>query len=104
MIWAMCDDPVIRLQVGAATGTAADSPIFTVDRNGRLRSDHPYINAVAIVRTQWILEPYKDLSVEVFDSPRGTAAPLPDCIFGGEDDRRLEDRVDLGRYVDAATS
>ncbi|MEA2144815.1 MAG: hypothetical protein QOG59_402 [Solirubrobacteraceae bacterium] len=104
MIWAMCGDPVIRLQVGAVTGSAADSPIFTVDRNGRLRSDHPYISAVAIVRTQWILEPYKDLSVEVFDSPRGTAAALPGCIFDGKDDRRLEYRVDLGRYVDAATS
>ena len=99
MIWAMCGDPVIRLSVSSSTGAALDAPIFTVDRNGRLRSDHPYISAVAIVRTYWILEPFKALSLEVFDSPRGQAVPLSSGIFTGQDDRRYEYRPDLGRYV-----
>jgi hypothetical protein len=100
MIWAMCGDPVIRLPVSTASGTVLDAPIFTVDRNGRLRSDHPYISAVAIVRTYWILEPFKDLSLEVFDNPRGEPVPLPAGIFTGHGDRRHEYRPDLGRYVE----
>jgi hypothetical protein len=100
MIWAMCGDPAVRLPVSAGTGAVFDTPIFTVDRNGRLRSDHSYISAVAIVRTHSILQPFEDLSLEMFDSPRSEAEPVPAGIFTGHSDRRHGYRPDLGRYVE----
>jgi hypothetical protein len=49
IIWAMYGDPVVRFGFDPTTGTTTGDGLFTVDRNGKLRGDHPYISAIAFV-------------------------------------------------------
>jgi hypothetical protein len=49
MVWAMYGDPAFSFTVDPETGEPVDEGAFTVTRNGKLRNDHPYISAVAVV-------------------------------------------------------
>ena len=42
-------DPAFAFSVDAQTGDAVDEGGFITTRNGKLRNDHPYISAVAVV-------------------------------------------------------
>jgi hypothetical protein len=50
IIWAMYGDPVVRVPASNGIASARGGAIFTVDRNGKLRGDHAYVSAVAVVR------------------------------------------------------
>ena len=45
----MYGDPAFAFSVDAQTGDAVDEGGFITTRNGKLRNDHPYISAVAVV-------------------------------------------------------
>ena len=49
IVWAMYGDPAFAFSVDAQTGDAVDEGGFITTRNGKLRNDHPYISAVAVV-------------------------------------------------------
>ena len=49
MVWAMYGDPAFSFTVDSATGEPVDTAGFIVTRNGKLRNDHPYVSAVAVV-------------------------------------------------------
>ncbi len=49
IVWAMYGDPAFVFSVAARTGEAVDEGGFITTANGKLRNDHPYISAVAVV-------------------------------------------------------
>jgi hypothetical protein len=49
MVWAMYGDPAFAFAVDPETGEAVDDGGFITTRNGKLRNDHPYVSAVAVV-------------------------------------------------------
>jgi len=101
IIWAMYGDPVVRVPAGSGTSSATDGAIFTVDRNGKLRGDHAYVSAVAVVRQNSLaVDNTADLSVEVFTTLSPSAVPLPGAFFCSPNDRRHDHDADRAAYQD----
>jgi hypothetical protein len=49
VVWAMYGDPIFTFQVDPETGGAVGEERFTTSRHGKLRNDHPYLSAIAVV-------------------------------------------------------
>ena len=60
IVWAMYGDPAFAFSVDSRTGEAMDEGGFITTANGKLRNDHPYISAVAVVSQ-------RDRAVDFYD-------------------------------------
>jgi hypothetical protein len=49
MVWAMYGDPAFVFSVDREAGEALGGGEFVATRNGKLRNDHPYLSAVAVI-------------------------------------------------------
>ena len=49
VVWAMYGDPTFTFQVDPETGGGVGEERFTTGRHGKLRNDHPYLSAIAVV-------------------------------------------------------
>lgn len=50
ILWALFGDPIIQLAINTKTGHASGPAQHTVGRNSRIRFNHQYLSAVAVLR------------------------------------------------------
>lgn len=89
LVWAMYGDPAYRFAINADTGEAADGEFITT-RNGKLRNDHPYISALALVaKRERAVDFYEELLV-------GMEGALPSKSWPRSTPRRIGERYPRG--------
>jgi hypothetical protein len=91
LVWAMYGDPAYRFAIDADTGEAADGEFITT-RNGKLRNDHPYISALALVAKR---ERAVDFYEELLDGMEGA---LPEQKLGAINAAKDRGEVPEGYY------
>lgn len=89
--------PLQVLPVSAEQGGATEPGQFVAGRNGRLRADHQYVSAVALLGRR--AEAPGAHAVTLIKAISETAVHVPDRFFDGPADRVFELDVDGGAYV-----
>lgn len=106
LIWAMYGDPTFTFTIDPETGGAVDDGQFIAGRHGKLRNDHPYLGAVAIVRE-------REHAVDFYDRLRKgmdgrSADERLDAIFAARDRGEVPEgsyhRLDVFKCVSVAAT